>query len=177
MNDIAGLEALLFIYGEPLSFKKIIKITGLEPTKIREAAENLQKKLESSDNGLRLIIDNQNVQLVTAQEFSDLLSKINREEFEENLTPASLETLTIVAYRGPVSRAEIEYIRGVNSSFILRSLLMRGLVERFNDPKKPLSYLYQPTFKFLKFLGINKIEELPDFKKYKEIDKINKSDI
>ena len=173
MNDAVKLEALLFIYGEPLSFKKITKITGFESAKIKEVAEELQKKLDSENSGLRLIVDNQNIQLVTAPGFSDLLSKISREEFEENLTPASLETLAIVAYRGPISRAEIEYIRGVNSSFILRSLLMRGLIERFNDPKKPLSYLYQPTFEFLRFLGISKVEELPDFKKYKEIDKIS----
>ncbi len=173
MKSVAKLEALLFIYGESLSFKKITKILDIELPEIEKTAQELKKVLENENKGLRLLIDNQKVQLVSAPEFSDLLSKVIREEFEENLTPASLETLTIVAYRGPISRAQIEYIRGVNSSFILRSLLMRGLIERFTNPKKPMSYLYQVTFDFLKLLGINKTEELPDFKKYQEIDKIN----
>ncbi len=173
MNDTAKLEALLFIYGEPLSFKKMAKILDIESAEIKKMAEDLREKLENENRGIRVIVDNQKIQLVTSSEFTDLISKVIHEEFEENLTPASLETLTIIAYRGPISRAQIEYIRGVNSSFILRSLLMRGLIERFNDPHKPISYLYQVTFDFLKFLGITKIEDLPDFKKYQEIDKIN----
>jgi len=90
-----------------------------------------------------------------------------KDEFREDLTPASLETLSLISYLGPVSRAQIDYYRGVNSSFILRSLLMRGLVERYNDPQRANVYLYQASFDLLKYLGISRVEDLPEYEKFR----------
>jgi len=97
------------------------------------------------------------------------LENFIKEEFKENLSPASLETLSIIVYLGPLSRAEIDYYRGVNSSFILRSLLIRGLIERYSDPKRANVYLYVSSFDLLKYLGVSKKEDLPDYGKFKEM--------
>src|SRR3972149_1519044 len=88
------------------------------------------------------------------------------EELKEELTPAGLETLSIIAYFGPVSKIKIDYFRGVNSAFILRNLLMRGLIDR-SDKSKEEGYAYSLNFDALKHLGISKIEELPEYEKYK----------
>ena len=86
-----------------------------------------------------------------------------KSEIQENLSKASLEVLSIVAYRGPVTRAEVEAIRGVNCSFTLRALLMRGLLGRIENPKDNRSYIYKISFDFLKKMGLERIEQLPDF--------------
>ena len=91
-----------------------------------------------------------------------------KSEFSEELSRAAIETAAIIAYQGPITRAEIEYVRGVNSSFILRGLLMRGLVERIENPKDARSYLYRISFDFLKHLGLTKIEDLPQYQEFRQ---------
>ena len=165
----AKLEALLFIYGEPIDLKKLSKTLGLKEPEVRNGLEELKKELSRECGGLALIEDKNNVQLVTRPEFSRLLEDITKQEFTEALTPAALETLSIIAYAGPISRADIEYIRGVNSSFILRALIMRGLVEREINPKRANAYVYSTSFDLLRHLGLSKITDLPDHAKYKEL--------
>lgn len=169
---LATLEALLFIYGEPLDFKKIGKNLGLEPEEVRNALAELKKELSEPTRGLDLVILGEKVQLVTKSRFGKLLESFVKEEISEDLTPASLEVLSIVAYLGPIPRSRIEYLRGVNSSFTLRNLMLRGLIERSPDPNHPNSYVYQPTFEFFKHIGISKKEELPDFEKFQSLLKI-----
>jgi segregation and condensation protein B len=82
---------------------------------------------------------------------------------QEGLSKAALEVLSIIAYKGPISRAEIESIRGVNCSFTLRSLMMKGLLERIDNPKDGRGYLYKISFEFMKKLGIENIDKLPDY--------------
>ena len=79
-----------------------------------------------------------------------------------------METIAIIAYKGPLTRLDIEYVRGVNSSFIIRNLLMRGLVERVENPKDARSYLYKVSFDFLKHLGVTGIEDLPQYQEFKK---------
>ncbi len=175
----AAIEALLFVYGEPMEIKRIVDIlkkrgltqidTRINADIIKESLEQLNQNYLSEDRGLMLIFSDDRVQLATKPDFADLLEDFIKEEFKENLTPASLETLSLVAYLGPLSRVQIDYHRGVNSSFILRNLLIRGLIERFPDPQKGNVYLYQPSFDLLKYLGISKIEELPEYEKFKTI--------
>lgn len=166
----APIEAILFAYGEPISFNKISKLLNIEINETKTLLESLQKELENENRGLRLIFNGNNVQLVTKPEFSNILQEFIKEEFNENLTPAAIETISLVAYFGPISRARIDYFRGVNSSFTLRSLLMRDLIERLDDQKeKGGGYLYQLSFDALKHLGISKIEDLPEFEKYKNL--------
>ncbi|OGY62357.1 MAG: SMC-Scp complex subunit ScpB [Candidatus Harrisonbacteria bacterium RIFCSPHIGHO2_01_FULL_44_13] len=168
-NLIAQLEALLFIYGEPLDFKKIAKILNTEAVEVREAAEVLKKDLSQNNRGLFLILNDGKIQLTTKPVFGKFLEEVAKKEFVEDLTPASLETLAIVAYTGPISRIHIDYVRGVNSSYILRSLLLRGLINRSLDPEGSNAYLYNASFDLLKHLGIAKIEDLPEYNKYKEL--------
>lgn len=170
MNDlISKLEALLFIYGEPIAVKKAAVILGMKSEEIKAAAEALAKELKESKRGLALIHHADELQLVTRPDLSGLLEKVVKAEMNEALTPAAVETLSIVAYGAPISRAEIDYIRGVNSSFILRSLLIRGLITRENDPHRGNAYIYQPSFELLKFLGISKVEDLPEYEKFRAL--------
>jgi segregation and condensation protein B len=100
--------------------------------------------------------------MATAQETADLVRDFMKDETTGELTKPSLETLTIVAYRGPLTKAEIEQVRGVNCSMILRNLMMRGLVESMGEHGNPLTQ-YRVTMDFLRFLGLSSVEELPDY--------------
>ncbi len=168
-NLSAIIEALLFVYGEPMEIKRIKKILNVSEETVREAANILKEEYAAEKRGLTLIENVDRLQLATKPEISVFLEDFVKEEFKEELTPASLESLSLIVYLGPLSRARLDYFRGVNSSFILRNLLLRGLIERYPDPQKGNVYLYQVSFDLLKYLGISKIEDLPEYHKYKEL--------
>lgn len=170
-NLEAAIEALLFIYGEPMSVKKIADLLNIPSQQAQSAITSLGESLKSEQRGLTLVKQRETFQLVTKPEFSKLLEQIMKSELRETLTPAALETLSIVSYGAPMTRAEIDYIRGVNSSFILRSLSIRGLVDRELDEKRANAYIYRPSLDFLKNLGIAKAEDLPEFQKFAELAK------
>ena len=163
----AKIEAFLFLYGEPISIDKLAKELETKSKEVKEVLNRLGQELKAENRGLELIIFDDRVQLTTKAELKPFTSKIVAAEMDTPLTPASLETLSIVAYLGPCGRALVDYIRGVNSTFILRSLMVRGLVERRPDPKRANAFLYQASFDFLKHMGINSPEELPDYEKYR----------
>lgn len=167
-NLIASVEAILFSYGEPIEISKIVKLLNSKIEIIEQAIFELKRQYIDENRGLKIIFSDNKIQLATKPQFSKFLEEFAKEEFQENLTPAALETLALIIYFTPISRAKIDYFRGVNSNFILRNLLMRGLIERASD-SQDRSYSYQPTFDLLKYLGISKIEELPDYQKFKEI--------
>jgi segregation and condensation protein B len=171
MNEekLAELEALLFIHGEPLPLKKIGPILELNAEETSAVLEEFKKRLESVGRGLALVFDEDRIQLTTKPQFGKILENFVKEELSEDLTPASLEALAVVAYFAPISRSRLEYLRGVNSVFILRSLLLRGLVLRYPDPNRPNAFLYKPTFDLLKHLGLKSREELPEFGKFQEL--------
>ena len=171
-NGRASLEALLFIHGEPLSYKKIQSVLGIEKEELETLIKELAVDLETDTRGLQLVSDREKIQLATKPAFNDILESFMKEEISEDLTPASLEALSIIAYLGPISRARLEYLRGVNSIVILRSLMIRGLVERFPDPAHPASFLYRGTFDLMKHLGIKEKEGLPDYEKFQELLKV-----
>jgi len=106
--------------------------------------------------------------LVSAPENSKYLERLITDDLQEDLTPASLEVLAIIAYKGPISRMEIEEIRGVNSSYTLRNLLIRGLIERRGHPQDSRAYVYEVSFNFLRKLGLKSIEELPEYNSFIE---------
>jgi segregation and condensation protein B len=103
-------------------------------------------------------------QMVTAESVSKIISEYIKDEVSGELTRPSLEALSIIAYRGPLSKAEIEEIRGVNCSIIIRNLLIRGLIEETKQQKKVVPK-YNVTVDFLKYLGIERVSELPEFEK------------
>jgi segregation and condensation protein B len=168
-KNLAALEALLFIYGEPMNFKQITKTLKISENEVREAVKELETQLQQENRGLFIIHSEDNVQLSTKPDFSSILQTVMKEEFKESLTSASLETLSIILYGAPIPRTEIDFIRGVNSSFILRSLLIRGLIDRVADPKRTNAYLYKPSFELLKHLGISEIKDLPSHQNLKEL--------
>ena len=168
-HKIAALEALLFIHGEPLSFKKIGATLGIPPTEVPDLVAELKSALEPSSRGLALVADEESVQLVTKPALAPVIKEFVKHELSEDLTPASVEALSLVAYLGPIPRARLDYLRGVNSSFILRSLMMRGLVERAPDPDHPSTVLYRATLDLWKHLGVEDQSQLPEYEKFKGI--------
>lgn len=168
-KKLAALEALLFIHGEPIALKKIAETLGLEKGEAAKLIEEFQDNLKKEDRGLTLVSLGDRVQLATKPELNSALEEFVKGELSEELTPASLEVLSIISYLGPITRSKLEYIRGVNSSFILRSLLLRGLIERSVDPENSLAYIYAPSFELLNHLGIKSVKNLPDFEKFQAI--------
>ncbi len=166
MNLDAKIEAVLFYRGEPTEVSLLAKIIGVPAGEIEGSLKELEGKLR--DRGLTIVRSDARVMLGTDPDASPLLEKMLREELERDLGKAALETLTIVLYNGPVARSHIDYIRGVNSQFILRNLLIRGLIERIENPNDQRSFLYKPSVNLLAHLGISKIEDLPEYTKVKE---------
>ncbi len=157
----AKIEALLFYKGEPVSFKELAKAFKVEDAEIRNAVSMLGEAL--SHRGLSLVVNEQEVMLGTAKELSSFFEELRKEELNKELSRASLETLSIVLYKEKVSRADIDYIRGVNSGFILRNLQVRGLVDKTVDAKDSRISVYGPSLELLSYLGVSNVSELPDY--------------
>lgn len=154
------LEALLFVKTEPISRKKLAELLKTDERGVNEAIMSLKDKL--SGRGVRILENGDEVMLGTAPEASELIEAILKEELSKDLGRAGLETVSIILYKSPILKTEIDFIRGVNSQFILRNLLVRGLVERIPNPNGRGS-LYQPTFELLRFMGVANINDLPDY--------------
>lgn len=155
------IEAILFLKGEPVSSKKLQDILKVSKKEITEAILNLKNNL--LNRGVVLIENGEEITMGTAPELSPLIENLQKEELNKDLSKASLEALSIVLYKNGATRAEIDYIRGVNSSFTLRALSVRGLVEKTIDAKDNRRYIYKPSFELLSFMGIKSIEELPEY--------------
>lgn len=162
----AKIEAILFFKAEPMSIDKLVELLNCSQEELTESITKLQEKL--TGRGLILVKKDNSIMLGTNPEASQLIENITKEELSKDLGKAGLETLAIIIYEGPISRASIDYIRGVNSSFILRNLMIRGLIEKINNEKDNRSFLYRPTFDLLQNLGIEKIEDLPEFEEVKK---------
>src|SRR5574344_1168959 len=124
------IESLLFISGEPMDLKNIVKVLEANEEEVKNAVESLRSDFSAQNRGLTIVENMGSYQLTTSPASSEIISKYIKDSLKEDLTPASLETLAIISYKGPLTRPEIDNIRGVNSSFIIRNLLIRGLIER-----------------------------------------------
>ncbi|MEK7194141.1 MAG: SMC-Scp complex subunit ScpB [Patescibacteria group bacterium] len=161
MNLESKIEAILLFKNEPVSLATLSNLLGTPRKDLQLAIFNLQRQYEN--RGIVIVSDEENLCLGTNTELSKLIETIQKEELQRELGRAGLETLSIVLYKGPVSRREIDFIRGVNSGFILRNLLIRGLVERAESRVGERSFSYKPTLELLRHLGIQKREDLPEF--------------
>lgn len=162
MNNLENrIEAVLFWKGEPISRKKLSEILKVGQTEINESLERLKENFK--ERGIVLIEKENDVALGTTPELSNLIEDLQKEELNRDLSKAALETLSIVLYKNGVSRAEIDYIRGVNSSFTLRALSIRGLVDKTTDINDNRRFVYKPSLELLSYMGITRIEELPDY--------------
>ncbi len=166
MNLENQLEALLFWKGEPLALKKIEAALGASTEELEAALSALDESL--AKRGLKVIRNGNDVEMRTSPEASALIEKLTKEELYRDLGKAGLETLSIILYKSPVKRAEIDYIRGVNSSFIIRNLLIRGLIERIAEKEATgRGYSYKPSIDLLAHLGIAKLGDLPEYETVK----------
>lgn len=155
----AALEALLFVAERPLSRREIAALAGTDRETVDERLGDLEVALR--ERGIRLVIDGDRVELVTAPVGGALVARYVGAD-AVRLSPASLETLAIVAYRQPVTRSAIERIRGVDSDYTVRTLLHRRLIVelgRSDGAGRP--YLYGTGFEFLERFGLTSLEELP----------------
>jgi len=164
------IEALLFFKSEAMKIKDIVKILKSDEESIQNAINELKNKL--SNRGVQLIQNDDGIMLATRPEMSELIEEIRKEELIKDIGKAGAETLAIVLYKGPITRAEIDYIRGVNSTFILRNLLIRGMIEKISNPNNQRSFLYKSTPQLLAFLGVRSAKEMPEFDKVQ--DELNK---
>lgn len=162
MNYKGLIEGLLFVVGdEGLTLIDLCSIIGVSDDVILNSLNDLIKDYENSDRGIRIELFGESYKLVTKKEYKDYLKKLVPDE-EDLLTQSNLETLAIIAYNQPITRVHIDEIRGVNSSHVIRKLLMRDLIcekGRSDLPGRPI--LYGTTDFFLDYFGINSLNQLP----------------
>ena len=158
------IESLLFIATHPLNVKKVAELTDSEPAKTEAALEELRLSYKQNSGGVIIIKNGHEYQMATSPDCAKLVEEYVRKEETGELTRPQLETLTVILYRGPITKPELDQIRGVNSSLILRNLMIRGLVEAHED-KKIETISYAATMDFLKFLGISSVGDLPDYER------------
>jgi|SRR3989344_693030 len=165
MNLQSIIETILFVHGEPLSLEKLAKAAKANKEETKQALTALNDTY--SERGIILLEKDGLFQIGSNPENTSYVEDLIKGEFTEELSKAALETLSVIAYKGPLTRVDIEYVRGVNSSFTLRNLMMRGIIERIDNPRDARSYLYRVSFDFLKHFGVASVEELPNFAEFK----------
>lgn len=157
----ALLEALLFASGEPVAKKKLSQMLGVTPELLDAASAALRESL--SGRGLALVETDAALELRTAAEASDIVGKLREAELSRDLGKAGLEVLAIILYRGSATRGEIDWVRGVNSSQTVRGLLLRGLIEKTENPEDPRRPRYKATVDALAHLGAPTRDALPEY--------------
>ena len=172
MSLKSQIESLLFVAIKPLAVKELATLTNTKNKEVEEALSELENEYQTGDRGLSLIKNNNQYQLTSAPDNAALVQEFLKDETSGELSQPSLEALTIIAYRGPIGKTELEKIRGVNCSLILRNLLMRGLIEEKFEKIKDENF-YTVTHDFVRFLGLNSVNDLPDYSKLSADEKIN----
>ncbi|NLW40233.1 MAG: SMC-Scp complex subunit ScpB [Tissierellia bacterium] len=158
----AIIEALLFVWGDPLSLKDISQIVELDISLIKDVLKEMMDEFDYNLRGLKIVQVEDTYQLSTRPEFYPWISKLSQNKDNKSLSNAALETLSIIAYKQPVTKAEIEAIRGVRCDKALETLLNKKLIEekgRLEKTGRPI--LYGTTKEFLRYFGLKDIDELP----------------
>jgi len=162
MDIKSKIESLLFTAAKPIAVKELARLIDKPVKEVQASCDELMKDYKEAKRGIEIIKNSAKYQMVSAPDNAKLIQKFIKDETAGELTRPSLETLTIIAYRGPVSKLDLERIRGVNCSLILRNLLIRGLIESKTEKKE---IYYNITFDFIRFLGVNDVKELPDYER------------
>ena len=160
-SSAAKLEALLFVTTEPVPLAQLGTALGLTPAKMKAALDELDETLVP--RGLRMQTQRGRVQLTTAPELAALIQDFLNLDATTRLSPAALEALSIIAYQQPVTRPQVDAIRGVNSDGVMRSLLSKGLIQeggRAEGPGRPI--LYATTPEFLQHFGLSSLSAMPN---------------
>lgn len=166
------IESLIFISEKPLLIDDLKKIfEDVEPSKIREIVETLKKELEERSSGVRIVEIAGGFQMVTAPESAETIKKFYKIKHTEKLTGPSLETLAIIAYKQPVTRIDIEAIRGVNADGVVKNLQEKGLI-RIVGRKEVIGrpFVYGTTRSFLDYFGLKSLDELPKIEEFAQQD-------
>jgi segregation and condensation protein B len=160
----ASLEALLLVQGDVVHINRLPRLLECSDSEALSAVTTLEKRMNHRENsGITLIKTDAAIGLATSPEISERLSSIQQKALDRDIGAAGLEVLSILLYIGPSTRSKIDYIRGVNSSSTIRSLLIRKLVERVKNPNDAREYLYRPTVELLAHIGVSGRGDLPDF--------------
>jgi len=167
------IESLLFVSGEPLKTSKIAKIAEAKKEEVAEAIKELVEDYADNKRGMILLQKSEEIQLATNPDNVSFVEQLVKNELADSLSPAALEVVSIIAYRGPITKTEIEMIRGVNCSYTLRNLGLRGLIERSDNPCDSRGYVYSISLDFLKKLGIEGVEKLPEYATMSKDDRIS----
>lgn len=160
--NAADLEALLFMSAKPMTRKQARQFLQCDAELLDAWIKKISKRHESEESGIRLVTNGEELQMMTAPAQSALAQDFLKEEITGELTRPQLETLTIIVYRGPVSKPEIEQIRGINCTLILRNLMWRGLVEEACASTAEIP-VYQVTMDFVRYLGLTSVKKLPQY--------------
>lgn len=164
MNLKNQIESILFISNKPLTTKQLANLCDCGKAEVETVLQSLQLEYNNTQRGIKIVIQDNRVQMTTAPESSQVVEKFLKQELTGEMTRPQLEALTIIAYRGPITKMELEQIRGVNCSLILRNLLIRGLIESYLD-KKIQTTVYQVGLDFIRHLGLTSVQELPDYER------------
>jgi segregation and condensation protein B len=167
------VESLLFIAAKPMSVKQLAELTKDGEPEIMTACDELVAEYKASQRGIQIIKDGNKFQMVSSPENARIIQEFIKDETTGELSRPSMETLTIIAYRGPIAKLDLDRIRGVNCSLIIRNLLLRGLIEAKLEKKKNETY-YNVSFDFIRFLGVNDVSELPEFERLSKDDTIDR---
>lgn len=159
----AMLESLLFVASEPVTIAQLAQVVGTTAETTEAGLDELAQSYRANGGrGIRLQRKNDRVQLVSAPESASLIERFLGIDLNSTLSTAALETLAVIAYRQPLTRSDIEAVRGVSCDGVLRTLISHGLVEpagRLEQPGRP--FLYGTTFQFLQFFGLESVAALP----------------
>ncbi|WP_236932671.1 SMC-Scp complex subunit ScpB [Geosporobacter ferrireducens] len=165
------IEAMLFIWGDPLSAKNIADALNLPTEYIRKCVLELKRDLETEDRGIQIIEINNNFQMCTNSRHFEAIQALCTPAQNKGLTQAALEVLAIIAYKQPITRHEIEAIRGVKSDKAINTLIEKGLIienGRLEKTGRPI--LYGTTDNFLKSFGLSSLKELPEVSEFDKLD-------
>jgi len=173
MNLKSSLEALLFVAAKPLKVKDLADLVKSPLDKVVEALDELIEDCVKNNRGVALIKQGSSYQMVSSPEQANLVKEFIKDETMGELSRPSIEALTIIAYRGPITKTDLDRIRGVNCALILRNLLLHGLIEAIVDKKKDETY-YSVTIDFVRFLGINDVSQLPEYERLSKDDSLDR---
>lgn len=153
------IEAILAAAGKPLTYEAIALLSGVSQKEASDALHALKREYDRECRGIRIVTNGNSAELSTAPECAAVVLKLIKEE-ETAMTQAQIETLSILAYRGPLTRGELENIRGVNCAVILKNLKIEGLIE---ECSASADHLYNVSTLFLKGLGVERQDQLPEY--------------
>ncbi|MPW25199.1 SMC-Scp complex subunit ScpB [Alkalibaculum sp. M08DMB] len=164
VNLKAAIEAILFALGEAISLQEIAQALDTSTEETKKLMDELVDGYNSGEKGIQIIQINTKYQFCTRPKYHEYINSLMNERSTSGLSQAALETLSIIAYKQPVTRVEVENLRGVKSSSSLQTLIDRNLIKeagRLDAPGKP--FLYETTFEFLKYAGITNLDDLPEY--------------